>query len=196
MKEEFERAQGGKHTHGGQHGAASHSCFRRPFAPEWSTTSARVEPLCSLPRVARRRRTDRRPGESIAAYAERLVPAGSELAAKPVEVAVGRRKGDRGLIHSATRRSATTPAGSWSPQGPTPERTETGTAAHSGNPTLRHRGKEHLRPTSRRWQYPVLRLSQYYRNGSAEKAYPATDCFRWSGQQFDLMQASGPLTAA
>jgi hypothetical protein len=33
-------------------------------------------------------------------------------------------------------------------------------------------------------------LSSYYRDGSGEKAYPATDCFAWTGSGFHLLDTA------
>ena len=153
--------------------------------------------LCLLPRVTRGVELDRRPGESVAAYAERLLPPGRELAGKPVEIKLG----PLGNVIVVLFR----PAGE--------EANYTGWIMVPRGSDARAYRKEILPPLTtasglfdievksifsadvdRNGSPDLCVLSQYYRNGSAEKAYPATDCFGWSGQKFELMPASAPGT--
>ncbi len=140
---------------------------------------------------------ERQAGESVAGYADRLLPPGTELASKPVDLTLGPFGKVIVVLFTPAEEEANYTGWVMVPQG-------------TDGKTYRKEVLPPLTAASGLFDIEVKSvfsadvdgdgrpelcvLSRYYRNGSAEKAYPATDCFRWTGQVFELVQASGPAT--
>lgn len=141
--------------------------------------------------------TDRRPGESVPEYAQRLLPTGSELATRPVDLTLGSLGKVIVVLFTPANEEANYTGWVMVPQG-------------TDGKAYRKAVLPPLTAASGLFDIEVKSifsadvdgdgspelcvLSRYYRNGSAEKAYPATDCFHSTGQAFELVKASGPAT--
>lgn len=140
---------------------------------------------------------DRRPGESVTSYAGRLLPAGAELASTAVDLKLGTLGKVIVILFSPPEKVANYTGWVMVPTGPAPASYRKVVLP----PLTAAEGLFDIEVKSifaanvdADGDPELCVLSQYYRNGSAEKAYPATDCFRWSGDRFELIDASGPKT--
>ncbi|HVT07749.1 MAG TPA: hypothetical protein VHO67_09830 [Polyangia bacterium] len=140
---------------------------------------------------------DRRPGESVTSYAGRLLPPGSELASNAVELKLGTLGKVTVILFTPDKEVANYTGWVMVPTGPTPVtyRKVVLPPLTTAEGLFDIEVKSIFATDVDADGVPELCvLSQYYRNGSGEKAYPATDCFRWKGEGFGLVEASGPLT--
>ncbi len=140
---------------------------------------------------------DRAPGESVQGYAERHLPAGNELASKPVDLELEPLGRVIVILFTPATEEANYTGWIMVPQG-------------SDGRAYRKEVLPPLAEASGLFDIEVKSifsadvdgdaspelcvLARFYRNGSGEKAYPATDCFRWTGKKFELVDAVGPLS--
>jgi hypothetical protein len=140
---------------------------------------------------------ERRQDETLPAYAKRILPSGAELASKAVELKLG-ALGNVSVILFMPNKDATNYTG-WVL---IPEASDARSYRKVVLPPLTVANglfdidvKSIFSADVDGDGNPELCvLSHYYRNGSGEEPYPATDCFRWSGKKFELVEASAPLS--